>query len=605
MALILLIPLFWACVGQPQEEEGAPEAEPMVFPHQNRPDVRGTLGAVSAGHPLAAAAGYEILQRGGNAVDAAVAMAGVLAVVRPHMNGVGGDAFAIFYSGDSGEIRALNGSGRAGALATPEFFMEEFSGEIPGEGPGSVSVPGAVAAWVDALERFGTMALSEVLEPAIRHAREGFPVSTRLARDLASQGGDLNAAGRELYLPGGSTPPVGSLLRNPALAETLERIAQDGKDGFYRGFVAERLASFLEDGGGYLRAQDFADHTSSWVEPISSEYHGYRLLVMPPNTQGLAQLMMTEMAKTKPLQEMDHNTSSYLHNLIEIKKLAFADRDRWAADPDFAEIPMDRLLDPERLAQRAGLVDPERAATDVAPGVTDEPAGEQAAVETGGSPAGAGPDLRTSGSGAMSAIQEARKTGGKARPDDYGDTVYLTAVDRWGNAVSWIQSLFSGFGSGLLEPETGVLLQNRGALFTLEEGHPNRVAPGKRPYHTLTPLMALRQDGSLGFTLGTPGGDSQTQSLLQIMNNMLLFGMAPQEAIEAPRFRSYGGLSVAMEDRIPFAVRDSLASLGHEIRVVHGWTSTFGGAQMIFVDPDFATLTVASDPRREAYGLAY
>lgn len=192
-----------------------------------------------------------------------------------------------------------------------------------------------------------------------------------------------------------------------------------------------------------------------------------------------------------------------------------------------------------------------------------------------------------------------------AEPDDFGDTVYLTAVDRWGNAVSWIQSLYSGFGSGLLEPETGVLLQNRGALFTMEDGHPNQVAPGKRPYHTLTPLMALREDGSLGFTLGTPGGDSQTQSLLQIMNNLMLFGMRPQEAIEAPRFRSYEGPEVAVEDRIGPEVREALIRMGHEIRVVHGWTATFGGAQMIFVDPESGTLVVASDPRREAYGLAY
>lgn len=569
----VLISFLAACAGEGPSPEAAPDSGEAVFPEQNRPDVRGIEGAVSAGHPLAAAAGHEILRRGGNAVDAAVAMAGVLAVVRPHMNGVGGDAFALFYDGESGEVAALNGSGRAGALATPGFFQENFEGEIPDKGPGSVSVPGAVAAWADALERFGTMELAQVLEPAIRHAREGFPVSVRLARDLASQGGDLNSVGRELYLPGGSPPVVGSLLRNPALAETLERIAQDGKAGFYRGPVAESLASFLEAGGGYLRTEDFAEHRSTWVDPLAGSYHGYDLLVLPPNTQGIAQLMLTEMAKHKPLKEMGHNTSSYLHALIELKKLAFADRDRWVADPEHADIPVDRLLDPQRLAQRAELVDPDRAGTDVAPGVTGEAA---AAPENPG-----------------------------REVNDFGDTVYLTAVDRWGNAVSWIQSVFSGFGSGLVEPETGVLLQNRGALFTLEEGHPNRVAPGKRPYHTLTPLMALRQNGSLGFTLGTPGGDSQTQSLLQIMNNMILFGMTPQEAVEAPRFRSYQGRRVAVEDRIPPGVLDALGDLGHEIRVVHGWTSTFGGAQMIFVDPDFGTLVVASDPRREAYGLAF
>lgn len=550
------------------DENGVHEVE---FPRQNRPDVRGTVGAVSAGHPLAAAAGYEILRRGGNAVDAAVAMAGVLAVVRPHMNGVGGDAFALIFQGDTREVAALNGSGRAGSKATPEFFEERFGGEIPQKGAGSVSVPGAVAAWADALERFGTMDLAEVLRPAIRYARDGFPVSTRLAEDLAAQSGDLNEAGRSLYLPGGAPPPVGSLLRNPALAGTLERIAEEGKGGFYRGVVAERLADFLEAEGGYLRAEDFSEHTSDWVEPLSGTYHDFRILVMPPNTQGVAQLMLTEMAKHKPLKEMGHNTSSYLHTLIELKKLAFADRDRWVADPTMSDIPMDRLLDPDRLGERAGLVDPERAARDVDPGVI----GSVAAGMSG------------------------------SEADDFGDTVYLTAVDRWGNAVSWIQSLFSGFGSGLFEPETGVLLQNRGALFSMEEGHPNRVAPGKRPYHTLTPLLGLRKDGSLAFTLGTPGGDSQTQSLLQIMNNLMLFGMTPQEAVEAPRFRSYEGLRVALEDRIGGDVIRGLEGRGHEVQVIHGWTSTFGGAQMIFVQPDLGTMAVASDPRREAYGIAY
>jgi len=568
----ILVSFSSACGGPPPSTDAGPDSGEAVFPHQNRPDVRGIQGAVSAGHPLAAAAGYDVLRRGGNAMDAAVAMAGVLAVVRPHMNGVGGDAFALVYDGESGEVAALNGSGRAGALATPAFFQENFAGEIPSRGPGSVSVPGTVAAWADALERFGTMELAEILAPAIRYAREGFPVSARLAQDIAEQGDPLNGPGRDLYLPDGSPPPVGSLLRNPALARTLERVAQEGKAGFYRGPVAESLASFLEAEGGYLRAGDFADHTSTWVDPLFADYHGYRLLVLPPNSQGVAQLMFAEMATHWPLEEMGQNSPEYLHTLIELKKLAFADRDRWVADPAYADIPLDDLLDPGRLAQRATLVDPSHAAAEVEPGV----------------------------GGAEILARE-----GSSAADDFGDTVYLTAVDRWGNAVSWIQSLYSGFGSGLVEPETGVLLQNRGALFTMDEGHPNRVAPGKRPYHTLTPLMALREDGSLGFTLGTPGGDSQTQSLLQIMNNMILFGMRPQEAIEAPRFRSSEGLGVAVEDRVGARVRSALQGLGHEIRVVHGWTATFGGAQMIFVDPDFGTLTVASDPRREAYGIAY
>ena len=304
---------------------------------------------------------------------------------------------------------------------------------------------------------------------------------------------------------------------------------------------------------------------------LRGQYLDHTFLVLPPNTQGVAQLSQMEMAKSHPVAELGHNTPRYLHTMIELKKLAFADRDRWIADPALAEVPVDRLLDAEYLAERAGMVDPSRAADDVPPGFGDE------AFDT-------------------------QEQGGQ---DDAGDTVYLTAVDQWGNAVSWIQSNFAGFGSGLLEPETGILLHNRGSLYTLESGHPNQVEPGKRPYHTLTPLMALRSDGGFAFTLGTPGGDSQTQSLLQIVHNMLVFGMTPQQAIEAPRYRSTGGLGVAIENRVPAASLDGLTALGHELNLIEGWTATFGGAQAIVFDPATGVLTAAADPRREAYSLAY
>ena len=544
-------------------------AEAPFFPPTNRPDVRGTHGAVVSDHPLASAAAHAVLRDGGNAMDAAIAAAGVLAVVRPHMNGIGGDAFALVYDAQTGEVHALNGSGRAGALASPSFFTEAGATEMPEVGPLSVSVPGAVAAWADALDRFGSRPLGALLQPAIGYARDGFPVSTRLAADFESQGGDLSPAGRDLFLPDGAAPAVGSLLRNPALAATLERIAQAGPAGFYEGPVAQAISDFLEDQGGYLRAPDFAAHRSDWVTPLSVDYLGHTFLVLPPNTQGLTQLQQMEMAKSFTFGDMAHNSPEYLHALIELKKLAFADRDRWIADPTFEDLPIAELLDPDYLRERAATVDPGRAADDVAPGV--------------GQPVAARLDL------------DGR---------DLGDTVYLTVVDAEGNAVSWIQSLFAGFGSGLLEPTTGVVLQNRGALFTLESGHPNQVAPGKRPFHTLTPMLALR-DGAFAFTLGTPGGDAQTQSLLQIVHNMLLFGMTPQQAIEAPRFRSHGGLRVSIEDRIGGGVREGLTSRGHALTVVPGWTATFGGAQMIRVDPRSGTLFAAADPRREAYAVAY
>ena len=539
-----------------------------VYAPQNRPDVRGTQGAVSAGHPLAAQAGLLVLREGGTATDAIIAMAGVLAVVRPHMNGVGGDAFAIFYDGQTGEISALNGSGRSGGLATPDFFRSQGHDRVPGAGGLAVSVPGAVAAWVDAHERFGTMPFDELLEPAVQFAREGFPISSRLAMDFESQGRRLNDPGRALYLPGGSAPPIGSLLKNEALGATLQRIARGGKEAYYKGPIADRLAEFVESEGGHLRAGDFAAHESTWVDPLRSEYLGHTFLVMPPNSQGLAQLSYMGLAKEHPIASLGQNTTAYLHTMIELKKLAFADRDRWVSDLAQSEIPIERLLNPQYLRDRATLVDPGRAAESVSAGIGDPLGGNVAGL------------------------------------NDSGDTVYLTAVDQYGNAVSWIQSLFAGFGSGLLEPETGVLLHNRGSGYTLQDGHPNQVAPGKRPYHTLTPMMALR-NGELALTMGTPGGDSQTQTLLQIVHNLLVFGMTPQQAIEAPRFRSSGGRSVAIEDRVPAAVLSELGELGHELEIVEGWTATFGGAHMIYVEPATGTLTAAADPRREAYALAY
>ena len=583
---------FGACAPPSDDPDAADASDPAttVFPATNRPDVRGTRGAVAAGHPLAAAAGIDVLRRGGNATDAALAMAGVLAVARPHMNGVGGDAFALFYDGASGEVHALNGSGRAGAKAEPSFFRDRGHAAVPETGPMSVSVPGAVAAWVDAHSRFGSLPLDELLAPAIDYAHDGFPVSTRLASDFEAQGSALHEPGKALYLPGGDAPPVGSLLRNPALAATLRAVAQGGRSAFYEGATAERLAAFVDSAGGALTADDFRSHESTWVEPLSGEYLGARLHVLPPNTQGIAQLALAGMAARRPLKEMGRNSAEYLHTLIELKKLAFADRHQWAADPDFAEIPVDDLLAPGYLADRAEQVDPGAAAVVVEPGIRY---GAGGAAPSGESP--------------RSALSTGAPAGARASLalDDGGDTVYLTAVDQWGNAVSWMQSLFHGFGSGLLEPVTGVVLHNRGSLHTLDEGHPNVVAPGKRPYHTLTPLLATAPDGALAFTLGTPGGDSQVQSLTQIVNNLRLFGMSPQAAVEAPRFRSYGGLAVAIEDRVDADVLAALAALGHEVQVVHGWTATFGGAQMIVIDHEHGTLTAAADPRREAYALAY
>ena len=570
-AVCALLVLLSGCSAPASDNGNDTEFLTTTYAPQNRPDIRGTLGAVSAGHPLAAQVGLEVLKDGGTATDAIIAMAGVLAVTRPHMNGVGGDAFGIFYDGASGEVTALNASGRSGALATPDFFSGAGYDRIPDKGALSVSVPGAVAGWVDAHDRYGKKSFAHLLAPAIRFARDGFAVSTRLALDFEAQGADLNESGRSLYLPNDGAPPsVGALLRNPSLATSLEQIASRKKEGFYTGSIAETLVGFLQEQGGHLRSIDFANHNSTWVEPLRLDYLDHTFIVMPPSTQGPAQLALMEMAKRHDIQSMGHNTSDYLHTLIELKKLAFADRDRWIADPEKADVPLARLLNSAYLAERAAMVDPLIAADSVAPGFGEDDAETQ---------------------------EEDR--------DDSGDTVYLTAVDQWGNAVSWIQSNFAGFGSGLLEPETGILLHNRGSLYTLQDGHPNQVAPDKRPYHTLSPMMALHSDGDFSFTLGTPGGDSQPQSLLQISHNLLVFKMTPQEAIEAPRFRSMSGTRVSIENRVAHTVLEGLASKGHQLTVVPGWTATFGGAQMIVFNSETGVLTAAADPRREAYALAY
>ncbi len=549
------------------------EQEPLsttVYASQNRPDVRGQIGAVSAGHPLAAQAGLRVLQDGGNATDAIIAMAGVLAVVRPHMNGIGGDAFGIFYNGETGEVTALNASGRSGALATPEFFAVAELDRIPSIGPLSVSVPGAVAGWIDAHDRYGSMNFAELLSTGIDYARNGFAVSSRLAQDFEEQGQNLNDAGRDLYLPNSNPPKVGSLLRNPQLANSLEIVADQGKEGFYNGSIAQKLSAFITEQGGYLRQGDFASHTSTWVTPLRGDYLNHEFVVMPPNTQGVTQLALFEMAKSHDLASMTQNSADYLHTLVELKKLAFADRDRWVADPNSANVPVDQLLDADYLKNRAQLINMSVAAESAEPGFGDEILAEP-----------------------------------NGNRSDAGDTVFITAVDQWGNAVSWIQSNFAGFGSGLLDEATGILLHNRGALFTLETGHPNQVAPDKRPYHTLSPTMALYPSGEFAFTLGTPGGDSQTQTILQITHNMLVFGMTPQQAIEAPRFRSLSGLRLAIEDRVSEEALLDLRQRGHLLNLVEGWTATFGGAHMIHHDPETGVLTAAADPRREAYAIAY
>jgi gamma-glutamyltranspeptidase len=534
---------------------------------QARPEVQGTTAAVVADHPLAAAAGAEVLRRGGNAVDAAITMAAVLAVVRPHMNGVGGDAFMLIRDGRSGRVAALNGSGRAGMAATPAAFRARGHTTMPTTGILSVTVPGATRAWADALRRHGTIEWAAALAPAIRLAAKGFPVSEKLARDIAANRRKLEAdpALAAVFLPGGQPPAAGSLLIQQDLARTLQSLAAEGPDALYTGDLATRLLRWMVAERGFISAADLAAHSSTWQQPLATTYAGYNVLAFPPNSQGVALLMQMNMAGMFDLTSFGHNEGDYIHTLVEIKKLAFAERDRYVTDPSFADVPLDEMLSATRAREL----------------------------------------LATWSAAPLPAQPTAPLPGpaGEAAPGD-GDTVFIGVVDADGNAVALIQSLYNAFGSGLMVPGTGVVLHNRGALFSLDAAHVNVVAPRKRTYHTLAPSMVLNGDNSLFMVLGTPGSDGQTQTLLQVFNNIVLFGMTAQRAVEAPRWRSWDDGRLQVEEGISEDIRQRLGAFGHSLRVQEGMSAELGGAQVILVTPAGAR-AVGADPRREAYGIAW
>lgn len=524
---------------------------------QLRPDVSGMQAAIVADHPLAAAAGADVLRRGGNAMDAAITMAGVLAVVRPHMNGLGGDAFLLYRDGKTGKMFVLNGSGRAGTLATPKLFRERGLRAVPDSGMLSVTVPGAVRAWADGLRRFGTYGLGTALQPAIEYAENGFVVSRKLAADIAADREQLmrDDAMADVFLPNGKVPEVGAKLVERDLAKSLRIIANDGADALYAGALAQRLAEFSVSQGGLFTLQDLANHSSTWQEPITSEFHGLKVVALPPNSQGVALLMQLNVAEQFDLKKMGRNSASYIHTLVEIKKRVFADRDRFVTDPAFFDVPLDDML---------------------------------------------------SGDRTRTIVREMRESAVTPEAQDRsgnGDTVFLCAVDKNGNAVALIQSLYGSFGSGRMVPGTGIVLHNRGALFSLDPASVNVIAPHKRPYHTLAPAMVLRDD-QLYMVFGTPGSDGQTQTMLQVLNNIVLFGMTPQEAVDAPRWRSYADGTLLLDNGITPDVRGQLAQRGHKVKVQETPSAELGGAQVILLLSNGAKM-VGADHRREAFGIAW
>jgi gamma-glutamyltranspeptidase/glutathione hydrolase len=546
-----------------------PGDRPAPNPRATRSVVMGRQGMIATSQPLACAAGLQVLREGGNAVDAAVTAAAVLSVVEPTMTGIGGDLFAIVFDPRAGKLEGLNASGRSGYAATPAEFGKRGLTAVPERGVLSITVPGVVDGWAELLAKYGTIPLARALRPAIEYARNGFPVSEIIAYQWRGVEEVLAAdrAAAATFLVGGHAPAPGQVFANPHLASTLEQIASGGRDAFYKGAVARAIVADLRARGGLLDARDFAEHHADWVDPIGTSFRGVDLFELPPNTQGFVALEMLNILEGYDLKTLGHNTAAYLQLLVEAKRIAFADRDAWLADP--ASVPADvlrRLISKDYAASRRKEIDPNRAAASYAP------------MASGGRmPAGAGIDIEAT-----------------------GDTVYLTAADGKGNVISLIQSLFDAFGSGIVAGDTGVALQNRGSLFVLKPGHPDEIAPHKRPMHTLVPAMVMK-DGRPWLSYGVMGGDMQPQGHVQVLLNLVEFGMNVQEAGEAPRFR-HSAAGLAIESGISPEARFGLGQRGHRLIDTIG---AFGGFQGILIDPRSGVLMGGSDPRKDGLAIGF
>ncbi|GAB4112425.1 MAG: gamma-glutamyltransferase [Roseiflexaceae bacterium] len=522
--------------------------------------VLGTRGVVAASQPLAAQAGLRILMAGGSAADAAVATAAVLNVVEPMSTGIGGDMFALVYDAKQRQVTALNGSGRAPQAISLAAFQQRGLEKIPLLGILPVTVPGAVDGWLSLLGRHGRLPLSEILAPAIEYAERGFPVSEIIARgwQMSTEKLRSNAAATSTYLVGGRAPRAGEIASNPNLGQSLRLIAEGGREAFYHGPIAEAIVATSEREGGFLSMADFAAHHSTWDTPISTNYRGYTIYECPPNGHGLTTLLALNILNGFDLPSLSPGSPEALHLQIEAMRLAFADAATYIADPAHADVPTEFLLSEAHTQARRGLIRTDRALDHVVPGSL--PGGH--------------------------------------------DTVYLSVVDAEGNAVSFINSLYYGFGSGVVAGDTGICLQNRGAGFVLDPQHRNCLAPGKRPYHTIIPGMILRDD-ALWSSFGVMGGFMQPQGHMQMVVNMIDFGMNPQESLDAPRFElldPYVDQSSVAFEHDP-AIGQALAALGHQV-VESPRVGGFGGGQIIVVD-QHGVRHAGSDPRKDGAAVAY
>jgi len=529
----------------------------MSFKDQlSRPVVYAANGMASSGHPLASHAAIRILEEGGNAMDAAVAASGVLSVVDPAASGVGGDVFYTYYDAGSGRLDTLVGSGRSARAAELSMFADG----IPVTGPLAPTVPGIVRGWEDALQRHGTRDLASLLKPAIKHAREGFAVSSRVAGAFRRKDSLLSKYKTTVafFKRNGQWPEAGQMIQFAELADSLETIGREGANSFYRGSLADRILSALKNEGGILDAQDFAEYQSHFDEPLTVDYRGYQVATPPPPTMGAT--LLSQLALINKLTDTPQawDSAEWQHLLIEAKKASFADLEAYLTDPEFTQVHPASYLSDVYIEERCKAISRDKAAL----------------YEPG-----------SVGSG-------------------MGHTVSLAVADKKGNVVSWIQSVFNEFGSCWMAPGTGLLLNNRMYGFSSKPGHVNAVAPGKRTAHTLHCPMVLK-DGKPVLAMSTPGDYGQTQSNLQMITNFIDHGFDVQRMIDAPRWRSLEGLEVAIESRFPQAVINDLRQRGHDLSVVAPWTDLMGGAVAIHIDQQQGTFGGAGDARRECYAIGY
>jgi gamma-glutamyltranspeptidase/glutathione hydrolase len=534
-----------------------------------RSEIIAQHGMAATSQPLATQIALDILKQGGSAVDAAIAANAALGLMEPTGSGIGGDLFAIVWDAETEKLYGLNASGRSPASLTLEVFQNAGLSKIPPRGPLPVTGPGCVDGWFELHARFGRLPMEQVLAPAIRYARDGFPVSELIAHYWGRSVPLLEkySGFRETFMPGGRAPGKGEIFKNPKLADTYEALAREGRDVFYRGRIAETIDRFMRREGGFLTKEDLASHTSEWVEPVSTDYRGYDIWELPPNGQGITALQMLNILEGYDIASMGFGSAAHIHAFVEAKKLAFEDRARFIADPQFAELPVDALISKEYAAKRRELLSPTRAASSYDPG--------------------------------NPALGE-------------GDTVYLTVADRDGDMVSLIQSNYRGMGCGLSPDGLGFVFQDRGELFDLEPGRPNTYAPRKRPFHTIIPAFITKDDKPY-MSFGVMGGTMQPQGHVQIVMNIIDFRMGLQEAGDAPRIchegsseptgeRMTDGGTVYLEGGFSPEVIRELQRMGHDVSFA---VDGFGGYQAIRYDGENDVYVGASEARKDGQAAGY